>query len=396
MKLKNVQDLELPPTADMHVHLRQDQMMELVVPQIRKGGVDTVCVFNPNLQPPITAVAQALEYNFRLRSIEPRVNYLMSLYLHPSVTPEVIAEAAAAGITGVKMYPQGEALNDKAYTFRSCSVTTNSESGVMANFLEVYHPVFAAMEQFDLVLNLHGEMPGSLPDDGTSLEEAFLPELKRLHEKFPRLRCVLEASRFLLSSAPGYTDFLQHCSTAAALDAVRACGPSVAATITAHHLYLTGDISHADPLAFCKPIPQTPSDRDALIKAVCSGDPKFFFGSDSAPHPLTAKMQGHQPVPAGVYTAPFATQLVILALQEAVERGVIGEYEITQERLEQFLSRSGRRFYKLPDPTAEVAPNIVLERKGETIPTSIKSANGILEIGLSRPAASVFSVRWIA
>ncbi|KAJ9142353.1 Dihydroorotase [Pleurostoma richardsiae] len=360
MRLKDVQSLELPPAADMHVHLRQDKVMELVVPEIRKGGVDTVFVM-PNLQPPITTVAQALEYKSRLQSLDPKVQYLMSLYLHPSVTPEVIAEAAAAGIAGVKMYPQG--------------VTTNSESGVAGDFLETYASVFAAMEKHDIVLNLHGEVPGTPPSD-ISLEEAFLPELRRLHERFPRLRVILE-----------------HCSTAAAVDAVRACGPSVAGTITAHHLYLTGDISHVDPLAFCKPIPKTPSDRDALLKAVSSGDPKFFFGSDSAPHLLVSK--GGKPVPAGVYTQSFATQLVLLALEEATERGLIKEEEVSQERLEQFLSRSGRRFYKLPDPVAEGSPRILLERKGETIPTSIKSTDGTVEIGLSRPAAPVFSLRWL-
>lgn len=365
MRLRDVQRLELPPSADMHVHLRQDQVMELVVPQILNGGVDTVFVM-PNLQPPITSVAKALEYQSCLRSIEPKVHYLMSLYLHPSITPEVIAEAAAAGIAGIKMYPQG--------------VTTNSELGVPADFLNVYSPIFAAMEQYDLVLNLHGEWPGRLLNDDISLEEAFLPELKKLHKKFPRLRCVLE-----------------HCSTAAALDTVRACGPLVAGTITAHHLYLTSDDSYRDPLAFCKPIPKKPSDRDALIKAVCSGDPKFFFGSDSAPHPLGSKIktQSGQAVPAGVFTQPFATQLVILALEEAVERGVLKVDEVTQDRLEQFLSRSGRRFYKLPDPAAKGQPKIMLERKGETIPTSIKSADDALEIGLSKSMAPVFSLSWL-
>jgi dihydroorotase len=98
-------------------------------------------------------------------------------------------------------------------------------------------------------------------------------------------------------------------------------------------------------------------------------------------------------VPAGVFTQPFATQLVILALEEAIERGVISEHEVTQERLEQFLSRSGRRFYKLPD---QGSTKIVLERKGETIPTSIKSADGTLEIGLSRPTAPIFSLSWLS
>ncbi|RDW89611.1 dihydroorotase [Coleophoma cylindrospora] len=355
MKLSDVQHLELPPSADMHVHLRQGELMDLVVPSIRAGGVDTVFVM-PNLIPPITTVAQAQEYRSRLQSSEPQVQYLMSLYLHSSLTPEVIAEAAAAGIAGVKLYPQG--------------VTTNSESGVKE--VQDFHAIFAAMEKHDLVLNLHGEVP--YPTDKCSLEEAFLPTLKDLHERFPKLRIVLE-----------------HCSTTAALDAVRSCGPSVAATITAHHLYLTEEMSHVDPLAFCKPIPKTASDRDALIKAACSGDPKFFFGSDSAPHPLTAKQSGKQ-VSAGVFTQPYATQLVLLALEEAIERGVIGEEEVTQERLELFLSRAGRRFYKLPQP--DDLQKVVLERKGETIPSSISSADGTIEVGLSRATSSVFSLSW--
>ncbi|OAP56038.1 dihydroorotase, homodimeric type [Fonsecaea erecta] len=336
--------------------------MELVATTILNGGVDTVFVM-PNLQPPITSVAKALEYRSRLQSIEPKVHYLMSLYLHPSVTPEVIAEAAAAGITGVKLYPQG--------------VTTNSESGVPADFLKAYSPVFAAMEQHDLVLNLHGEWPGRPASDDISLEEAFLPELMKLHEKFPRLRIVLPPQLWMPYELVVHQLLVR--------------------TITAHHLYLTGEDSQTDPLAFCKPIPKKPSDRDALIKAVCSGDPKFFFGSDSAPHPLTSKVKttSGQAVPAGVFTQPFATQLVILALEEAIERGVLEEDEVTQDHLEQFLSRSGRRFYKLPNPDPERKPKIVLERKGETIPTSIKSADGTVEIGLSKSMAPVFSLSWL-
>lgn len=96
-----------------------------------------------------------------------------------------------------------------------------------ADFLKAYSPVFAAMEQHDLVLNLHGEWPGRPPSDDISLEEAFLPELMKLHEKFPHLRCVLEVCRSS-SLTPSYcNNVVQHCSTAAALDAVRACGPSV-------------------------------------------------------------------------------------------------------------------------------------------------------------------------
>jgi dihydroorotase len=107
MQLKTTQKLELPATADMHVHLRQGEMMELVVPTLRDGGVDTAFVM-PNLVPPLTEVERVLEYQSQLRGITKDVHFLMSLFLHPSITPEVIAKAAEAGITGVKMYPQGQ------------------------------------------------------------------------------------------------------------------------------------------------------------------------------------------------------------------------------------------------------------------------------------------------
>ncbi|KAI7766620.1 hypothetical protein LZL87_004920 [Fusarium oxysporum] len=350
--MKNIQRLELPAAADMHVHLRQGDMMDLVVPTVRQGGVDTVFVM-PNLLPPLTAVEQVLEYKAKLTAITQDVNFLMSLYLHPSVTPEVIAKAAEAGVTGVKLYPQG--------------VTTNSESGV--SDITAFYDTFAAMEK-------HGiEVLESLAPADTTLEEAFLPTLKQLHDRFPQLRIVLE-----------------HCTTSAAVEAVKACGPTVGATITAHHLYLTSHEACCDPFAFCKPIPKKPTDRDALIKAIVSGNSKFFFGSDSAPHPLQSKTSAEQgKAPAGVFTQPYVVQLVLLGLEEAIERGVISEADVTQEILENFLSRNGRRFYKLPDTSGK---KIILERKGDKIPTSIKSADSKTEVGISRHGAEVFSLTW--
>jgi dihydroorotase len=96
-------------------------------------------------------------------------------------------------------------------------------------------------------------------------------------------------------------------------------------------------------------------------------------------------------VPAGVFTQPFATQLVLLALEEAIERGVITEADVTQEKLEGFLSRFGRQFYELPEVSQK---KIVLERKGEKIPTSVLSEDGNIEVGISRVGAEVFSLRW--
>ncbi|KKA26179.1 hypothetical protein TD95_003754 [Thielaviopsis punctulata] len=355
LNLKETTRLELPAAADMHVHLRQDKMMDLVVPEIKKGGVDTVYVM-PNLIPPVTTVARALEYKSQLQALELNVNYLMSLYLHKDITPDVIRAAAAAGVSGVKVYPQG--------------VTTNSDSGVTD--LSLFFPVFAAMQAVDMVLNIHGESPQVPADSPLTLEEAFLPTLATIHAAFPRLRIVLE-----------------HCSTAAAVEAVKKCGPTVGATITAHHLYLTEHDACCDPLAFCKPLPKKPNDRDALVQALVSGNPKFFFGTDSAPHPRAAKAQ--EKPPAGVYTQSYAVQYVLLALEEAVERGVISWADVTQQKLEQFFSSAPRAFYKLP---TEETPRIVLERRGETVPESIKSADGSVEVALSRAGAEVWSVSW--
>lgn len=118
-----------------------------------------------------------------------------------------------------------------------------------------------------------------------------------------------------------------------------------------------------------------------------------FSGSDSAPHLTMAKLGGEGEVKkpaAGVFTQSFATQYVLLALEEAIERGTIKEEDVTQEQLENFLGRFGRQFYKLP----ETANRIVLERKGERVPESIKNEDGSVEVTLSRGGADVFSLRW--
>lgn len=206
--------------------------------------------------PPITTVAAAVSYRDRLQALAPDVNFLMTLYLHPSITPSTIADAAVSGITGVKVYPAG--------------VTTNSQAGVLS--YEDYYPVFEAMQTHDMVLNLHGEVPNTPKDNyiavGTAnavttmnAEEKFLPTLRKLHATFPRLRIVLE-----------------HCSTREALDAVRACGPTVGATITAHHLWITQDDWCGDNFNFCKPVAKSIVDRVALVQAVAGGEGKFFFG----------------------------------------------------------------------------------------------------------------------
>lgn len=302
----------------------------------------------------------------------------MSLYLHPSITPDTIREADEAGIAGVKSYPAG--------------VTTNSSSGVVD--YESFYPVFAAMEEADMVLNLHGEAPPSSPTntDPTqqvtilNAEETFLPTLKSLHERFPKLRIILE-----------------HCTTAAAVIAVRQCGPNVAGTITAHHLFLTIDDWAGDPINFCKPVAKLPSDRVALLKAATSGDPKFFFGSDSAPHLLSAKKGlsdgglGAGKCAAGVFTQPNVVGFVLEALEGAVQLGIAKKEDLSQEKVEGFLGGYGRKFYGVPESSA----NIRVKAEGVNVQNVRVGGAGNSEGGMSetvitfRSGEPTYAVEWI-
>lgn len=305
--------------------------------------------------PPVTTVDRALEYQKRLQAIEPNVNFLMSLYLHETVTPETIVEAKKRGITGVKSYPAG--------------VTTNSASGVVDYSL--FYPVFAEMERQNMILNLHGEAPPSGDVTVLSAEERFLPILSQLHERFPKLRIILE-----------------HCTTAAAIEAVQKCGPTVAGTITAHHLSIIIDSWAGDPFCFCKPVAKTPADRDALLRAAVSGNPKIFFGSDSAPHPAASKRGGDK-VAAGVFTQPYTTQVVIDAFDQACQNGVLKEEDITPEIVEGFMSKFGRAFYGLEEEQKEF---ISLEKKGEKIANILQSDK--LDVVPFRRDQETWSVTW--
>jgi len=190
--------LELPASADFHVHLRDGAMMKAVVPTIRSGGCNT-CYVMPNLVPPLTSVSDAMAYKARLQEQDPSINYLMTLYLHGSISPAIVKGARAQGIVGIKSYPAG--------------VTTNSGSGVLS--YEPFYPVFSTMEQCGMVLNLHGECPSGKDITILNAESSFLPTLKSLHAMFPKLKIVLE-----------------HCTTKDAIEAVRQCGPNVVGTIT--------------------------------------------------------------------------------------------------------------------------------------------------------------------
>jgi len=334
----------------MHVHLRDGTMMQTVVPAIRQGGISLIYVM-PNLLPPITTVEAALAYHSSLISLSPSTTFLMSLYLSPNITPAVIAQAAKKGIIhGVKSYPKG--------------LTTNSEAGVVS--YEDYYPVFSAMEEHGLVLNLHGESPSSPTTTILNAEETFLPTLVDLHSLFPRLRIVLE-----------------HCTTAAAVETVKALGPTVAATITAHHLYLTIDQWSDSPHCYCKPVAKLPSDRAALIEAATSGDPRFFLGTDSAPHPKHAK-QGAK-VAAGVFTQPYAVPLVTEVFAN----------EGKLDKLQGFVCDYGRRFYQTRERNLERdhGEKIVLKKGVARVQREV--VNGDVVVVPFRAGEVTWGLEWV-
>ncbi|KAI8638795.1 dihydroorotase, homodimeric type [Parasitella parasitica] len=295
--------ITIPSASDFHLHLRQGDMMRMVTPKVEEGGVSLAYIM-PNLQPPIKNTEEALAYKAELEALAPNVTFYMTLYLSPDLTADEVRKAAKAGIAGVKSYPRG--------------VTTNSENGI-ENY-QVYYPVFKAMEDEGLVLNLHGECPSDNNSDicVMNAEEKFLPELKKLHEAFPKLKIVLE-----------------HATSKAAVDMVKSLGDTVGCTITVHHLQLIVDDWAGQAHHFCKPVAKYPHDREALREVVKSGHPRFFLGTDSAPHPVAAKEGARSN--AGVFTTPLVLPYLAKIFEE------IG----CLEKLENFACHFGKKFYGL-------------------------------------------------
>ncbi len=303
--------LKIRRPDDFHVHLRQGEMLRHVVAATAVSFRRALVM--PNTTPPIRTGADAMAYRERICAMAKEelgagmwgFQPLMTIKLLVSTTPEIVREAAKVGVVAAKLYPAG--------------VTTNSDDGVHPADMLILGPVFEAMQDVDMVLCLHGEMPGVFCLDR---EEKFLDTLRMIAKAYPRLRIVLE-----------------HVTTAAAVAAVALLPPTVAATVTAHHLVLTLDDVVGDrlrPHHFCKPIAKYESDRLALVAVVTSGNPKFFLGTDSAPHARgTKECDGGC---AGVYTAPVAMEVL----------AEVFEQQAALDRLEAFTSTFGARFYGLP------------------------------------------------
>ncbi len=292
---------------DWHLHVRSGEALKSVIVMSAKQMGRAIIM--PNTDPPVINAVSAKAYREEILGALPnnsRFEPLMVLYLTNNTTPEVITQAHNVGVIAAKLYPVG--------------VTTNSDSGV-TNINNIY-PALETMQQLGVVLSVHGEI--MRPEvDIFDREAVFIDEvLTQIANNFPELKIVFE-----------------HISTKNAVDFVSISNDNIAATITPQHLLnnrndmLSGGIK---PHTYCLPVLKRVKHQSALIKAAVSGNPKFFLGTDSAPHAKTDKESSCGC--AGVFSAPHAIELYAQAFDQA---GAI-------DKLEGFASKFGADFYNLP------------------------------------------------
>jgi len=300
-----MRSITLTQPDDWHCHLRDDAYLARTV-------ADTALQFKralvmPNLHPPITTLDQAAAYKKRIeKNIPANIDFqpLMTLYLTESMSPDIISKAFGV-ITACKYYPAG--------------ATTHSDSGV--HHIKKIYPLLDQMQSVDMPLCVHGESIDPTVDI-FDREKIFLTDLQTVQNDFPKLRIILE-----------------HVSTKAAVDFILQASKNIAATITPHHLhYNRNDLFHHGirPHYFCMPILKRADDQRALIQAAISGNPKFFLGTDSAPHAVEKKESSCGC--AGIYSAHAALAFYV----------DIFEKHHALDKFEKFSSVFGAEFYKLP------------------------------------------------
>jgi dihydroorotase len=311
---------------DWHLHLRDGAPMAAVLPHTARQFGRAIVM--PNLKPPVTSTAQAVAYRDRILAALPAgldFKPLMTLYLTDRTPPDEIARAKAAGIVAVKLYPAG--------------ATTHSDDGVTD--IRRTYPTLEAMERAGLLLLVHGEVTDPAVDV-FDREAVFIERvLQPLRRDFPALRVVVE-----------------HITTQEAADYVAAGDEHIAATITAHHLLYNRNaifVGGLRPHYYCLPVLKRELHRQALVRAATSGNPKFFLGTDSAPH--AARLKEASVCGAGCFTAPAALELYVEAFEAA---GAL-------DRLEAFASFHGPDFYRLPRNAARVT----LVREDWTVPETL-------------------------
>jgi len=300
--------LTLKRPDDWHLHLRDGPAMAAVLAHAARQFARAIVM--PNLKPPVRKTYEALDYRERILAALPEgaaFEPLMTLYLTDDTPPEEIARAKLSGrVHGVKLYPAG--------------ATTHSDAGVTR--LSRCWRTLEKMEEVGLPLLIHGESTDPAVDV-FDREKVFIEEvLGPVVERFSNLKVVLE-----------------HITTREAAQYVEVTGPNVAATITAHHLLMNRNalfMGGIRPHHYCLPVLKREEHREALVAAATSANPKFFLGTDSAPHPRRDKEAACGC--AGVYTGHAALELYAVAFEEA---GAL-------DKLEGFASLFGPRFYGLP------------------------------------------------
>ena len=335
---------------DWHLHLRDGAAMAAVLPHTARQFARAIVM--PNLRPPVTTTALAEAYRTRILAALPAglgFEPLMTIYLTDNTPADEIHRAKASGIVhGVKLYPAG--------------ATTNSDSGVT----DIRKPRAAleAMQAVGLPLLVHGEVTHASVDV-FDREKVFIDTvMEPLRRDFPQLRVVFE-----------------HITTREAAQYVRASSGPVAATITAHHLlynrnaiFMTADgKAGVRPHYYCLPVLKREVHRQALVEAAISGNPKFFLGTDSAPHPKGEKESACGC--AGCYTALSALEMYAEAFEDAGRL----------DRLEAFASHFGADFYGLPRNRGTVT----LQRRTQTLPAELPFGDATVV-----PLRAGESLRW--
>jgi dihydroorotase len=320
--------IKLDSPLDMHLHLRQDEMLENMARYTTKEFSGAIIM--PNLQPPVTNKELVIKYREEVMAaakgdaFEP----LMTVFYAKDLDVEAL-EDIKEHITAVKYYPQG--------------ATTNSEGGLAFIDVEAMRPVLEKLEEYGIPLLFHGETNGFVMDR----EYEFHDVWETLAKAFPKLKIMMEhiSDRRTLELLDKYDNLY--------------------ATVTVHHLlYTLDDVigGMLEPHMFCKPIIKTPADRDAIQAAVLSGHPKIMFGSDSAPHPKPNKEKAGGS--AGIFTAPMALSL----LAEFFDKH--DKLDLMQD----FVSNNAKRIYELKNiPQKE----ITLEKSSWEVPAEY---NGVVPI----------------
>lgn len=299
-----MRSLFLTRPDDWHLHLRDGDLLAAVAPETAKHFARALLM--PNLLPPLTSVDAVMAYRQSVLDCTAGTSFTpyMTLFINESLSLETLyLSQKNPYILGAKLYPAG--------------ATTNSSQGVHA--IQTLYPLFAAMQELDLVLQLHGE---SVQHDIFDREALFIEEvLLPLTQNFPKLRIVLE-----------------HISTAAAVEFVEQASERVCATITPHHLFynrnhlLSGGIR---PHYYCLPILKHEKHQRAVQRAAMSGQRKFFAGTDSAPHLQSQKESACGC--AGIYSAPYAVAMYAEIFDACGKL----------QQLEAFMSQNGAEFYQL-------------------------------------------------